>query len=428
MDATYYLAQAAGFTPRQAYFIGAYDQTVDLTQYVHQDQGGDPYPDPRACVAAAPPAVCELRTAPLPGFDRDNFEGGGVFFHFMAPFAASAPVTTSPRRVVPLPTEDTGSPPSGLDGSPPVLTDDRNESMVSVARRWALNQGPLCVAGFTQRAVTGQGTNACYRSPTRSMATLDGRMPFIHQLGVLSDVNWTTKLGEMQISGRPGQAQVPASKIGDLVGRRQAPLARIGVYLHVLQDRISHQVCNESSYVAGPRPAGAPKVALNPVANDLYQALIAQNAGAITRQKMITDPDLVVFFNRKECDQTNHAGRHDVETGRDQDSLPTEEQTTVPGLLATYSELRMFAASTVGTRLVPAPRSDSGAAAPALVARIVQALEKSDPQARLDDLTAAAEAQCLLPLPGYGGLSYAQWSARADDTQAPCPSREGTTR
>ena len=420
MDATYYLAQAAGFTPRQSYFIAAYDETVDLTEYVHRDQNGEPYPDPKACVGIAPPAVCALQTASLPGFSRNNFEVGGVFLHFMAPFAASASAAESRLPVVPLTTQDTGEPPAGLNGVAPALTDDRNETMVSDVRRWALGQGPLCVAGFTQHAVTGQGSNDCYHSPTRPVTTLDGRIPFIEQLTVLSDVNWTTKLGEMQISGKPGEQQVPASRIGDLVGEANAPLARIGTYLHVLQDRISHHVCNVSSYVVGPRPDGAPKLALNPVANDIYQTLIAQNPGAISRQKLITDPDLVVYFDRKECDQANHEARHDVETGRDQGGLPAEEQTTEPGLLATYSELRMFARSAVRTQLTPIPKADSPSRATSLVDRLVQALESPDPQARLDALTEAGKENCLLPLPGYGGWDYAQWSSQADRTSPHC--------
>lgn len=426
-DATYFLAQAAGFTPRQAYLIAAYDQTVDLTQYVHRDESGRLLPDRASCAGADPAPSCALATAALPGFDRDNFEGGGLFFHFMAPFAAPAPPSSSRLPVVPQATADTGTPPSGIDGFAPVLTDDRNETVVANTRRWALGQGTLCVAGLTEHAVTGAGSHECYQSPSRPTTTLNGRIPFSYQLGVLSDVNWTSKVGEMQISGRPGEQQVPASRIGDLVGEQNAALARIGVYLHVLQDRISHQICNTRSYVVGPRPPSSPKLALNPVANDLYQLLIAQNPGAISRQRLITDPDLVVFFDREDCDQTTHAARHDAETGVPQDDLPPEERTTIPGLVATYAELRMFAAAAVVAGPGAVPQVSPELTADDLIASLVAALEEPVPSARLTELTSAGQEHCLLPLPGYGGLDYTAWSARADTLGPHCPPGEGSS-
>lgn len=425
MDATYYLAQAAGFTPRQAYLIAAYDETVDMTQYVHRDQAGKLLPDPKNCTTSKPDAACALQTAALPGVDRDNFEGGGVFMHFMAPFAAPGGPVPSTKAVISQASADTGTPPVDVPGMAPVATDPQNEPVLTNVRRWALGQGKLCVAGLTQRSARGDyatGAN-CFRSTTRVTSTINGRMPFSYQLGAEADINWTARLGEMQLSGRPGEAQVPASRIASLVGAKQAPLARFGTYMHVLQDRISHHICNTASYVTGPRPAGSSKIAINPIANDIYQGLIAANPGAISRQKLVTDPDFIAFFDRKECDQVTHSSRHDPETGHQQDTIAAEDRTTAPSLLMTFNELRHLATSGMGQSLRPAPRMSMQVDSAALRKRLVDALDEPTADKRLAAFSDAALASCLLPLPGYGGYGYSSWTALADQRPTPtnCP-------
>lgn len=425
-DTTYFLAQAAGFTPKQAYWIAAYDEVVDVGRYEHADEDGKLMADPDECTTSSRPIGCRLLPEEIPGVNRNNFEGGGLFLHFMAPLDADAPAPAGDDSIVLQSDTDTGAPPAGTEGLRPSRRPDPfTETVLANARRWALDRAPLCVAGLTvpsRRGDLARGAQ-CYRSSVRAQATINGRLPFVTELGSPSDLNWTTPLGELELTEPGATEPVPASRIASLVGKRRAPLARVGIYLHTIQDRISHQICNDGSYVAGPRPADAPLIALNPLANDAYQ-LFTGNYGVILRQDVVTDPEFQIFYSREECDQQNHSARHELETGREQGTLSADDRTTEPGMRVTLRELRRFAtARRVGRALSPHPRAPSRVRGRTLRRRLLAALEVRDPGERLEALTAAGRSVCLLPLPGYGGLDAKRWLRRADRRRGGCNRR-----
>ena len=394
-DSVYYLAQAAGLGARDAYFIAAHNEAVDIGRYLHRDQQGVLLADPAACTGAAPPPECALNSLELGGVNRNNFAGGGIFYHFMAPLEGV----------------------SGIDGFVPPVDDPRAEPQLSHVRRWLYQpDAPLCVAGLTQPDAQGSLAHgaACYQSTTRPNSELLGRIPVVTELGYLSYIDWLTPLGEQTVLTDPitGSA-VPASALDAYLPPEQLPLLRLGIYLHALQDRISHQRCNLDSRIEGPRAADAGSILTNPLAEPIYQFLIsldlANLLSALTSPLLQVDPEFFYEFSTAECDQLAHANRHSWETGTAQAPLPAEDQTTAPGLAALFDELLAFRQFYL---LAGAAPPDEAARA-ALLGSLLTALEIPAGEARFTALCTLAEVEGWLPLPGYCGLSFADWDAHA---------------
>jgi hypothetical protein len=381
-DATYYLAQAVGFSPRDAYFVAAYDQATDTGSYVHRGEDG----------VLAGEATLDTQT--IGGMDRNNFSGGGVFFHFMAPREG---VTTA-------------------DGLAPHLDAVDEEPLLHHVRRWAYGQGPLCVGGLTQIGASGDVASgaSCYVSSTRPESEALGRIPFVTELGFLGYADWISPLGEQGVVTDPASGEIaPASAAGAYVGPEIEPLLRLGVYVHALQDRISHHRCNLASQLEGPRAADAGSILTNPLIGPGYEFLQsldpAELLAIFTEPQLFEDPDFFFEFDTAECDQLAHANRHTWETGVEQDSLSPENQTTRAALLATVDELERYAQFHLFAPAVAASSAQKQEWADAMVA----ALEIVEPGARVAAFSALAQDRVWLPLPLHAGLSYADWDASA---------------
>lgn len=394
-DSVYYLAQAAGLGARDAYFIAAHNEAVDIGRYLHRDQDGQLLADPADCSAETAPPECALISLDLSGVNRNNFAGGGVFYHFMAPLAGVGMV----------------------DGFLPPVADPRAEPQLSHVRRWLYRpEAPLCTAGLTSPDAQGGYSlgEACYQSSSRPENDLLGRIPVVTELGFLTAVDWLTPLGEQTVLQDPitGSA-VPASALDAYLPPEQLPLLRLGIYLHALQDRISHHRCNLDSHIEGPRAADAGLILTNPLAEPIYQFLLSFNVGdlltALAPPMVLVDPEFFYEFSNAQCDQLAHANRHLWETGAEQDGLPAEDQTTLPGLLALYEELLAFR----HFYLPGAAESADGVAREALLDEVLAALEAPAGEPRFAALCALANDQGWLPLPGYCGLSFADWDAGA---------------
>lgn len=387
-DATYLLAQAAGFPARDAYVIAAYDQATDSGQYVHRDQQGRPVVEPADCARDSQRPGCWLLSRTIGGVVRNNFADGGLFFHFMA----------SAHQEV-----------SG-EGLKPQVDDPQREPFLHQLRRWAYGGGPLCVAGLV--AADGRG---CFVSAWRDPSTLAGRLPYEGEGGALTSVDWVSAISEQKIvTDMQSGENTPASELGRHLAAQDLPLARLGIYLHALADRISHYRCIDASEVQGPRAADAGAVVLNPLLDLLYQtALHLGNLPAYLQSLQPTpplhDPDYLFLYDAHQCDQSNHFLRHSWETGHDHHALAAENQTTQHGLRAVLDELIRYAA----VQQVPGARSLDGAARAALVEAVLDATDVATPQARVDALTALAQRHGWLPLPLHGGLDLDQWQQRA---------------
>lgn len=392
-DATYYLAQAAGFSPRDAHMIAAYDQAVDTGQYVHRGNSSQLLVDPAKCSKEGADPACALNTLTMGGLDRNNFVSGGVFFHFMAPRMGA----------------------SHDDGLAPDVDDPAAELFLNHLRRWAYGLGPLCVGGLTNASTQGDLASgvSCFNTTTRSPPLLMGRIPAASELGYLGFADWLAPLGEQTIvtEAATGKNTV-ASDLPKYFTRGEQPLVRLGIYLHALQDRISHHRCVDVSHLDGPRPADADKIIMNPFVSQLY--LLYQSPSLQTLQQLVTgaqlttDPDFFYVFDTDECDQLSHANRHTWEVGAPQQSLQPRDQTTRAALLATLHELRAFA-----VRFQLGMPEGSAVEDEALLDDLIVQLETNNPADRLAALGDMAVRRGMLPPAGFVGMTYADWDAKA---------------
>lgn len=393
-DATYLLAQAAGLNPRTAYVIAQYAQSPDQGVYVHRGQAGEVLADPADCEVASAPA-CWFNSADTPGVDRNNFTGGGVFFHFPAP-------------------------PEGVaisDGLHPQVEDSELEPFLHHVRRWVYGRGPLCVGGLTELSAGGDYASGdqCFRSDVRDPSVFLGRIPFVAEMGFLGFADWEGGTGEQTLMRDPETGEAtPAHLLEGQVGEDAAQLVRLGIYLHLLADRVSHHRCVDASRLEGPRPGDAGGIVINPIAAPIYLSTIGNDGlGALTQiitdPGMTVDPDFFFEFSTQECDQVSHANRHTFETGTDQAALAAENRTTEAALEEVYDELVTFSAQRSGS----CP-SLSVSAAESLLREIIRALEVVDAQGRIDALTDIALKHDWLPLPAHGGVAGDRWLAMAD--------------
>lgn len=395
-DATYYLAQAAGFTPRDAYTVAAFDEAVDAGQFVLRGENGDLVVDPTTCVGPAVPASCAFITPTLNGLSRNNFTSGGLFFHFMTPRGDGGVVT---------------------DGLDPPTGNAIEEPFLDHVHRWVYGAGPLCVDGLT--AETKEGNYAegqsCYRSLIRTKSLLVGTMPMVSELGFFGDVDWIAPLGEQTIVKDPTSGvDMPASALSSYVAPQNLPLAKLGIFLHSLADRVSHHICIDATRREGPRPAQVSPILLNPVTYDAYNTLendgtLQSAVSQLVETPLLVNPDFTIRFDEGECDQLDHMQRHSWETGVDQAMLPPTDQTTRAALAKVYEELSRYAVN-YG---FPSAQSLSAVKEQEVVGALLNALQVSGPAQRLTALDSAAKTQGWLALPLHSGLSTEQWNAEA---------------
>jgi hypothetical protein len=395
-DATYYLAQAAGLTPRDAYIVAAYAEAPDLGSYVHRGRDGAIVIDPADCTGEAPDPLCMLNTPVLGGLDRNNFTGGGTFYHFQAPLEGSVIE----------------------DGLHPDVDDADALLFVHHVRRWLYGEGPLCVGGLTDQSAQGNYASGqhCFVSESREPSILLGRIPFVTELGFLGFADWVSEIHEQAIVTDPYTGELtPASTMEAYIDPEDVPLARLGIYLHALGDSISHHRCNDDSILHGPRAADAGVILVNPLVGTLYQVIVAMNPDYlvqfITDPTLFVDPDFFYEFSTRECDQLSHANRHTWETGTSQANLEPTNQTTEAGLQATLDELQRFAEF----YLVPDTGALNAQQNQTLLADLLTSLETQDAAQRIDAVTVVGQKYALLPLPGYGGLSAEDWLQQAGD-------------
>jgi hypothetical protein len=159
-----------------------------------------------------------------------------------------------------------------------------------------------------------------------------------------------------------GGAAVLSPDFDSIVGAGDAGSARImdarlGIYVHALADRISHDACTDTAAMAGP-----------------------------------TGDGWTESWTTGDCDQGYHVLFHAWETGVDFSQVPAANQTTVSALAAVESELASFAK----TRGVAGSTADAGA----LLSDIATALETADAPGRIGALAAVSCQYGLQPFPG----------------------------
>ena len=175
-------------------------------------------------------------------------------------------------------------------------------------------------------------------------------------------------------------------------GRSPVPVevVRFGVYLHSLQDRISHWQCGDASYFTGPTP---------------------------------TDGKFVFFYSIEECGQDIHAVRHYNEMANT--PLPTR---TYSALNYTWDELEAFAdimrtnnpSWFVPRKKVSQVKLIGSTSRPGAIPLIFQI---HTPEARVAAMVALIDELGYRQLPGHDPSMQCTIILEPDDTPTPPPTQ-----
>lgn len=235
-DSTYFLAQALGYRPDVAYWIAAYNEVTDYGLYNPIDQCGRQ--------ASSGNSGKNYMAAAFNGFVRTNAQTDGPFDHYT--------VSRSPggngldvhgaggvQAVYPLHYPSPGYPEN---------IDHEYQTTLSNLRRWAMLEsdepGLLCTLGLLAATPSG-----CLEG------TITATVPFLRAApnrGLPISVAAGRKILNLDSSGAKdyydkleSYLDDPSKTTGTLwMGAETRPvpvqLARLGLYLHILQDTASH--------------------------------------------------------------------------------------------------------------------------------------------------------------------------------------------
>ena len=267
MDSTYFLAQALGYRADVAYWIAAYNEVADYTQYVPIDQCGVQAANEDAIAAdttqqTAPNSGAGYITARFNGFQRTNVNTDGPLDHYIVSFSPNGEGTDvhgagGVQALYPFYYPRPGY---------PVHIDDVYQKTLADLRQWAMapsdEPGRLCAAGL----YAADGTTCL------DGATITGAVPIIQQSAAGIPLNVPTGPKVLDYEATSDGTEVtyydqlgawlgdPARTTGTLwLAPTPTPvpvqLARLGLYLHAIQDSASHATyCGDDA----PSPPGGP--------------------------------------------------------------------------------------------------------------------------------------------------------------------------
>jgi hypothetical protein len=343
-DATFLLAQAVGFSPDDAWWITAFDEVCDYGKFQAYDMHGEPID-------------ASTQTPTLEGFVRTNTGTGGTFFHYVSTYNGGS-----------------GSPAPGINGLVPDVTNESMEFFLAHLRRWAQagtgSSPALCTGGLTTQGDAGSygtGPNCYPFDGGGDAASSDaGNILWSTAIFAVGRTVTTNNATGLQVIHHPdGGAVVFSPSFDSIVGAgldaggdARIMNARLGIYLHALADRISHNVCTDTAAMAGPSDAGWTE-----------------------------------SWTQGECDQGDHVLFHAWETGVDFSQVPAANRTTINALSAVYNELLSFAS-------VRGVGGSSTSDAGAFLGDIATALETAAAPARIDALAAVSCRYGFEPFPG----------------------------
>ena len=341
-DVTYLLAQAVGFSATDAYWIAAYDEAADLGAFAPRDNNS-------AVVGGG-----SLATASVTGFVRTDRNTGGPVLHVIAPY-----------------NHGLSTPPPQVDGLHPDTHDADTEVTLASYRAWALaapgSAHPACAAGLTARSAHGDyATGATCYGASGSSGSGAQVSASVSLFGPVA-LSFATPGGPQIVQDATPPIYAPdfdalvATDGAHDASPAHAADARLGIYLHMLADRISHHVCEDHSVISGPSSSG-----------------------------------FFVDLTSSECAQPIHLLRHAWETGIDYARLAPQDRTTIAMLQSVQRELAAFARA----RGVLRPGADSPAVVTAYTTQLAAALQTFDAPARVAAIDAVSCTHGLAPLPG----------------------------
>jgi len=405
-DSTYFIAQALGYRADVAYWITAYNEVEDYVQYAPIDQCGGQ--------ATSTNSGSSYITAAFNGFQRTNAATGGPLYHYVVNFSPNGDGTDVHGAGGVQSAYPFHYPTPGY----PARIDDVYQGTLYDQRQWAMQPdggpGLLCTAGFT----VPNGTSNFSGTTCLAGVAISGMVPTVEGLAagakinvasgpkVLDNSHGTVLYGELA-----SYLDDKTKTTGTLWLDPAAPpvpvqVARIGLYLHTMQDTSSHSTfCGDDA----PSPPGGSDVGT-------YMAMGAQG--------------IQLRFGTY-CAIGPHIAGHVQETGTGDQPLPLRDYVA---LNMTIDELIVFGNSVakpngwiVNPQLLPPDlaggRSTAGASAADLRARLVGTIVSGQPWTRAEVYRSGAVTlplQQLAPLDRLHAMNAAL-KVYSDEQRAQTP-------
>ncbi|NPU64423.1 hypothetical protein HL667_05380 [Bradyrhizobium sp. 83012] len=315
-DSTYFIAQALGYRADVAYWIAAYNENADYAQYKPIDQCGGQ--------ASSTNSGASYITASFNGFQRTNASTAGPLYHYLLNFSPNGQGTdvhgaSGVQAVYPF-----HYPPPGY----PITIDSVYQGTLYDLRQWAMKgdeaPGLLCTVGYT----VPNGSSNFSGPKCLSGATISGTVPLLENYAIGPAINVAS--GPKVLDNSNTSDVVDYTKLksflddkskttGVLFDDPKKPpvpvqIARIGLYLHSLQDASSHGTfCGDDA----PSPPGG------------------SDAGSY----MYLDSGNVKLVFGTYCATGPHLASHVQETGTGDVSLPLRDYVALNN---TVDELILF--------------------------------------------------------------------------------------
>jgi hypothetical protein len=304
-DSTYFIAQALGYRADVAYWIAAYNEVTDYTQYLPIDQCGRQ--------ASRRNSGAQYVTAKYNGFQRTNVNTDGPLDHYIVSFSPSGEGNDvhgamGVQGIYPLYYPRPGY---------PTRIDDTYQKTLANLRQWGMlrsrDPGLLCVVGLTDSTGTtclGGGsvsgtvpalTNPNAPSPIMITAPLGRKVLNLDQNTNPATTVYYEELGpwlndKARTTGTLWKSKVPIPV--------PVQIARIGHYLHAMQDSASH-----STYCGDEAPSPPD--------------------GGSAGTYMYMDGDDVKLAFGNSCAMSPHIAGHVQETGTGDRPLPLRVYTAL---------------------------------------------------------------------------------------------------
>ncbi|MDP9193427.1 MAG: hypothetical protein M3P06_17170 [Acidobacteriota bacterium] len=323
MDSTFFIAQSLGFRADVAYWIAAYNEVTDYSQYVPIDQCGTQAANAVTIANGMTQQTAantgqNYITAFFNGFQRTNPNTDGPLDHYVVSFSPNGKGTDvhGPQGVLGL--YPLHYPKPGY----PLHIDDTYQKTLANLRQWAMMKtaapGLLCAAGLTdgEKCLTGPMiVGSVPLLPNIPATAFNINTPAgkkILQYTSATDIDYYEDLqaylsDKSKTTGTLWKDPVP--------GPVPPQIAKIGLFLHVLQDTASHSTyCMDD----GPSPPGG-----GDPGTYMYQA---------------ADGTIQLSFGNG-CANSPHLAGHAQETGTGDNPLPLRDYTA---LNSTVDELINF--------------------------------------------------------------------------------------
>lgn len=212
-DVVWLLGRAAGLTATDAATLASYSQATDLGEYRHYDYQGNALPS--------------FTSESIEGVKRTNYATFGFWLHYVPWFREEG---ETKRKL----TYDFGH----ADGQSPFAS---GEVPLNHIRDWAFGvRDTLCTFGLTD----SQGN--CYGDPAQDQSSgrLNLYVPIVNPIAVQDQVT----LGRQKIKPCADSSDQSCYNT-DYDKANKGSIKALGIYLHAMDDRISHFQCSDFSAI-----------------------------------------------------------------------------------------------------------------------------------------------------------------------------------